>query len=145
MTERRHIVVSRREIFIGKVSPRPHEYFSVAGLRMALLGQPKFAVRYEYGLNDNNNRMIMPPIAYSVNQSCGDVWIDQIDSGKVSPRPWEYFGVVGWVITSLGGLLSVIQYLTPLPLMTSGGQTAGCDSERFDMCDSSHLPIVCYF
>ena len=70
----------------------------------------------------------------------------QIDGGKVSLRQCEYFGVAGCVIIPLGRLLSAVRYLTLLPLMTSGGQTAGCDGERFYMRDAHLMThMVCYF
>ena len=48
----------------------------------------------------------------------------KIDVGKVSPRRCEYFDVFRCVLTPLGELQSAIQYVTPLPLMTSGGKMA---------------------
>ena len=42
MTERGDVGVSRRQIDVEKASPRPHEYFSVTGLSMTLLGKPQF-------------------------------------------------------------------------------------------------------
>ena len=48
----------------------------------------------------------------------------QIGVGKVRSGPYEYFGVVGFIVASLGKSQCAVQYLTALPLMTSGGQTA---------------------
>ena len=62
----------------------------------------------------------------------------QIDVGKVIPRQFEYFGVIGCVFTLLGELQSAVQYVTPLPLMTSGGKMDWRDGERFDMVTVVH-------
>ena len=59
--------------------------------------------------------------------------VGKIDAGKVSSHPYEYFGVFGCVLTPLGELQSAIQYVTPLPSMTSGGRMAWRNGERFDM------------
>ena len=42
-------------------------------------------------------------------------------------------GVFGCVLTPLGELQSAMQYVTPLPSMTSGGKMAWRNGERFDM------------
>ena len=59
--------------------------------------------------------------------------VGQIDVGKLSARPCEYFGIVGCVLAPLGELRYPFQYSTPWPLMTSGGKTDGCSGERFDI------------
>ena len=55
----------------------------------------------------------------------------QIGVGKVSYGPYEYFSVVGFTFASLGKSQCAVQYLSALPLMTSGGQTARRDGECF--------------
>ena len=57
----------------------------------------------------------------------------QLGIGEVSSRPCEYFGIVGFILVLLGEPQSAVQNLTSWPLMTSAGQTAGCDGVRFDM------------
>ena len=59
--------------------------------------------------------------------------VGQIDFGKVSSRPCEYFGVVGCVLAPLGELRAAVQYLIPRPLMTSGCKTTWCNGENFYM------------
>ena len=44
-TERDHVVISRRQIDIGKENQRQHEHFDVARFSMALLDEPQFAVQ----------------------------------------------------------------------------------------------------
>ena len=71
----------------------------------------------------------------------------QLGVGKVSSRVFcEYFGIVGFILVLLGQPQSAVQYLTLRPLLTSVGQTIGCDAERLDMSDR-HLMvhIVCHF
>ena len=51
----------------------------------------------------------------------------------IGTSPCERFGVFGFIVALLGEPQPAVQHLTLLPLMTSVGQTAGCDSERFEM------------
>ena len=44
-TERGDIVILRRQICIGKVSQRPHEYFGAARFGMALVDEPQLSVQ----------------------------------------------------------------------------------------------------
>ena len=44
-TERCDVVISKRQICIGKVSQRPHEYFGVARFGMALVDEPQLSVQ----------------------------------------------------------------------------------------------------
>ena len=57
----------------------------------------------------------------------------QIDIGKASPRPYEYFGVVGCFVASLNGLCSTICCAKPDTFKASGSQTDGYDGARFAM------------
>ena len=59
--------------------------------------------------------------------------VGQIDVGKVSTRPCEYFGVNGCVLAPLGEARVAVQYLILRPLITSGGKTTGRNGEGFDM------------
>ena len=70
----------------------------------------------------------------------------QLGIGKVSSRPYEYFGIVGLILALLGELQSAVEYLSSKPLMTSGGRTDGCDGIRFDMWTTLViLYIMCKF
>ena len=59
--------------------------------------------------------------------------VSQIDVGKVSTRPCEYFGVNDCFLAPLDELQAAVQYLILRPLITSGGKTTGCNGESFDM------------
>ena len=44
-TEKGYVVISRRQICIGKVTQCPHEYFGVARFSMALVDEPQLALQ----------------------------------------------------------------------------------------------------
>ena len=70
----------------------------------------------------------------------------KIDIGKVNSHLYDHFDVDGLIAAPLGEPQSAVQYLTPWPLMTTGGQTIGCAVEHFDMCNIQLMVhIVCHF
>ena len=80
----RHVVISRRQIDVGKVIPRPCEYFGVHGFGMVLVGEPQSAVQDRIW---KSGRSSLTQDAAERGQR-GQIYI-----GKVSHRPHEYFGV----------------------------------------------------
>ena len=81
-------MISRRQTDIGKESQRPHEHFDVARFSMALLDQTQFAVQDRMWA-----KKCLPLQTRLISQVVTSG--GQIDTGRVCPRPCEYFAVIG--------------------------------------------------
>ena len=68
--------------------------------------------------------------------------VGRIDIGQISPRPCEYFCVLGCVVTRLGELQFAVQHLISLPSITPGGTMAWRDGERFDMLFNCACTVI---
>ena len=81
-------MISRRQIDVGKVIPRPCEYFGVHGFGMVLVGEPQSAVQDRIWKSGRSSLTQDAAERGHVVISRGQIYI-----GKVSQRPHEYFGV----------------------------------------------------
>ena len=67
----------------------------------------------------------------------------RIGTGKVNSRPYEYCGIVDFILAPLGKPQSAVQYLAPRPLVTCGSQTAGRDGKHHCMWTTYWMPTLC--
>ena len=81
-------MISRRQIDVGKVIPRPCEYFGVHGFGMVLVGEPQSAVQDRIWKSGRSSLTQDVAERGHVVISRGEIYI-----GKVIQLPHEYFGV----------------------------------------------------